>query len=388
MGVKVRQKVKGKGKPWWVFISHNGKRTSRKIGDKRAAESIASKIRERLASGDFNIDNNKKSLPTFNSYADGYMETQSKINHKPSTRESYKYVLNSHILPVFGDHKLDEIQRKDIKHFILSKKTGGLSISTTRIILSYFSAILNEAVDDEIINVNPATGVRKIIGKKIELKINPLSATELNNLLETVKEKLPKYYPLFLTLARTGMRIGEAMALRWSDIDFNSRFIEVKRSYGRYGISTPKSGKTRKIDMSLQLSETLREHHTQSKKKGLRLGQGDLELVFTNRYGSFIHIDNWRRYVFRRALKEAGLRRIRIHDLRHTYATLRISKGDNIADVSNQLGHHSVNLTLDIYYHWVPGKQKTEVDALDNLHLSAPDMHPEFISGKISDSQI
>jgi integrase len=65
-------------------------------------------------------------------------------------------------------------------------------------------------------------------------------------------------------------------------------------------------------------------------------------------------------------LEKAELRRIRIHDLRHTYATLRISKGDNIADVSNQLGHFSEAFTLKIYYHWIPGKKKSEVDELDD----------------------
>jgi integrase len=66
-------------------------------------------------------------------------------------------------------------------------------------------------------------------------------------------------------------------------------------------------------------------------------------------------------------LIKAGLRRIRIHDLRHTYATLRISKGDSITDVSNQLGHYSVKLTLDVYNHWLPGGRKSEVDGLDSL---------------------
>lgn len=75
---------------------------------------------------------------------------------------------------------------------------------------------------------------------------------------------------------------------------------------------------------------------------------------------------------------KVGLRKIRIHDLRHTYATLRISKGDNIADVSNQLGHHFPKLTWDVYYHWMPGKKKTEVDALDDnfVHSTASYTHP------------
>jgi len=83
--------------------------------------------------------------------------------------------------------------------------------------------------------------------------------------------------------------------------------------------------------------------------------------------------------VFNKAIEKAELRKIRIHDLRHTYSTLRISKGDNIQDVSNQLGHHSVKLTLDVYSHWIPGKKKVEVDALDDqefIHSSAPPLHP------------
>ena len=82
----------------------------------------------------------------------------------------------------------------------------------------------------------------------------------------------------------------------------------------------------------------------------------------------------------------AEIKRVRIHDLRHTYATLRISKGDNIADVSNQLGHHSVKLTMDVYYHWIPGKKKSEVDALDDpvtqVIPSAPYTHPAYLETK------
>jgi integrase len=132
--------------------------------------------------------------------------------------------------------------------------------------------------------------------------------------------------------------------------------------------------------MSLQLAESLKALELVSKKKGFALGLGGLpEYVFTNREGELIDKDNWRRRIFNKALQKAGIRRVRIHDLRHTYATLRISKGDNIADVSNQLGHHSVKLTMDVYYQWFPGKKKAEVDGLDDpdfMHPSAPQAHP------------
>lgn len=184
----------------------------------------------------------------------------------------------------------------------------------------------------------------------------------------------------FDALARTGMRIGEALALEWGDIDFSSGFIDVKRSIVRGKISTPKSGKSRRVDMSRQLTWTLRRHRQESKRKGFELGFGGApQYVFTNEKGLMIDKDNWRRRIFNKALGKAELRTIRIHDLRHTYATLRISKGDNITDVSNQLGHHSIKLTMDVYYHWIPGKKKAEVDGLDDIMPmipSAPQPHP------------
>ncbi|MBN2061889.1 MAG: tyrosine-type recombinase/integrase [Deltaproteobacteria bacterium] len=90
-------------------------------------------------------------------------------------------------------------------------------------------------------------------------------------------------------------------------------------------------------------------------------------------------MDNWRRRVFNKALEKAGMRHIRIHDLRHTYATIRISEGHDIVDVSNQLGHHSEAFTLKVYNHWLPGKRKAEIDTLDDPEFtssSAPYMHP------------
>ena len=124
----------------------------------------------------------------------------------------------------------------------------------------------------------------------------------------------------------------------------------------------------------------------QSKKKRLALGLGDKpEYVFSNEHGKIIDVSNWRRRIFKEALEKAELREIRIHDLRHTYATLRIGKGDNVADVSNQLGNHSVKFTWDVYYHWMPGKKKDEVDALDDpplKHPSALYVHPDGLQAK------
>jgi len=401
MGVTVRQKIEGKGKPWWVFIAHNNKRTSRMIGDRKAAEEVASKIRARLELGEFNVESEKAEpkIPTFKEYADAWIKTTALANCKESTVSSYDDLLRLHILPVFGTLKLTEINRGKLKDFFAGKILEGYAKSSVVHMKNAISGIMTKAVDDEVIPTNLSLGIK--IVQKIrngeeenengngDEKADPLSAEETNLLLKTVRDDVMKpyplsgHYPLFLLLVRTGLRIGEALALRWGDIDFNGRFIHVQRGLSRGKIETPKNGKIRRVDMSTQLAETLTAYKAACKKKGLALGLGDVpEYVFwqlakkksevdeTNEKVAFIDLSNWRRRIFNKALDKAGIRRIRIHDLRHTYATLRISKGDNITDVSNQLGHYSVKLTLDTYNHWLPGKRQSEVDGLDDIGYS------------------
>ena len=97
------------------------------------------------------------------------------------------------------------------------------------------------------------------------------------------------------------------------------------------------------------------------------MGLGDApENVFTGRDGQVIDLDNWRKTVFEKALAKSKLRKIKVHDLRQSYATIRISEGHDIVDVLKQFGHHAESFTLKIYNHWMPGKRKSEVDSLDD----------------------
>lgn len=124
------------------------------------------------------------------------------------------------------------------------------------------------------------------------------------------------------------MRLGELVALRSGDLDSNGGFIEIRRAFSRDRVTTPKSGKSRRVDMSNGLAETLRQHLTSRKREALEKGWGEPpELLLYSETGGPIDINNIRKRVFYKCLEKAGLRRIRIHDLRHTYATLRISKG-------------------------------------------------------------
>jgi integrase len=289
-------------------------------------------------------------------------------------------------MPVFQDMPITQITRGKVRDFLLDKANEGYAASTVTHIRNVISGVLNKAVDDEVIPANPSHRMGKI-GKSTDRRknINPLSQDELNTLLMTAYQHFPADFTLLLTLARTGIRIGEALGLKWEDINFEGRAIDVQRSFVRGRISTPKSGKYRTVDATPQLVETLKRHRSKQMRDAFANGRGEVsEWVFMTDGGTLINKDIWRKRVFNKLLKKAKLRKVRIHDLRHTYATLRISKGDNIADVSKQLGHHSVKLTMDVYYHWIPGSKKSEVDGLDDpllAHPFAPYPHPRNKKG-------
>ena len=147
MGVTVRQKVKGRGKPWWVFVAHNGKRKSKQVGDKEAAEKVASAIRTKIKKGDFGIEDDNP-IPTFKHYADLWIKHTVPANCKSSTLSDYKDILRNHVRPIFDELPITEITRKRIKHFLLSKVNEGFANSTVTHFKNVVSGILNEAVDD------------------------------------------------------------------------------------------------------------------------------------------------------------------------------------------------------------------------------------------------
>jgi len=100
------------------------------------------------------------------------------------------------------------------------------------------------------------------------------------------------------------------------------------------------------------------------------------EFVFSRSDGELLN-RGWIRKALNDCTERVGLRQIRIHSLRHSYATIRLMKGHNVGDVSYQLGHSSIKITYDVYAHWMPGQFKSEVDELDTLHPNAPHMHPQ-----------
>ena len=174
------------------------------------------------------------------------------------------------------------------------------------------------------------------------------------------------------------MRLGEGLGLKWSDIDFHNGIIEIRRGLVEGQLTTSKGGKTRIVQMTPQLSGTLQKLRTIRKEQKLKYCWNKIpDWVFVNQAGEPINPGNLRGRVHYKVCEKAKLRRIRIHDLRHTYATIRISAGHNIADVSKQMGHSSIKITIDTYYHWLPSQALGEVEQLDELGLNRN--HPQPI---------
>ena len=369
MGVVVREKVKGSG-IWWVFVCSGNKRPTKRIGTKKAAKEVAAKIEREIALQRFKIDSPKESpVVTFRDYAERWMAGHVKTNCKGSTETGYRYILDKHIYPDFGDRPITEIARNEIKAFCYRKLEGGLSARSVSYIARTLSAIFNQSIEDGIGTVNPAARPGRYIrtGDRRE-KIDFLTQDEGRVLLETARQHSMKFYSLLLTALRTGMRQGELIALQWGDIDWNGNFIEVRRTNWNGNITTPKSGKGRRVDMSDQLATALSEHRRNLASEALAKGESMPTWVFPSESGAPLDVANLRK-VFLNVLKKAGLRHVRFHDLRHSFASWLIGNGESLTYVKEQLGHHSIQITADTYGHLIPGANRQAVNRLDDHSL-------------------
>jgi integrase len=155
------------------------------------------------------------------------------------------------------------------------------------------------------------------------------------------------------------MRSGELAGLQWGDIDWNGKFIEVRRAINRFGeVATVKTKNgRRRVDLSDHLLETLKDLRRQKQQEALKKGKNEIpEWIFANRFESFIDIKNVKSRNFKRVLRKAEIRSIRFHDLRHAFASQLLSNGTNVLYVSQQLGHANPGITMKIYAKWIPNE--------------------------------
>jgi integrase len=251
---------------------------------------------------------------------------------KPRTLDSYRRNLANHVLPAFGRFKVRDLHRGHLRDFLARKRAAGLGKNSVRLIRAVLSVLLSDAVDDGIILANPALQLRgsrrrrpDSIGQaERQQKIRPMSAAQLAAFLGAAQVDA-RHFPLFLLLARTGLRPGEAYALQWGDLDLRAREIRVERSWSAGRIETPKTGQTRSVDMSAQLERTLRRLEIDRMVEKLRHGWEERPpWVFCTEAGTPLDESRVRK-AFALALRRAKLPGVRLYDLRHTFASLLLA---------------------------------------------------------------
>jgi integrase len=253
---------------------------------------------------------------------------------------------------------------KFIAHLIRDKK---LTRTTIRIIMSNLTACLNHAIEHDIIAKNPTFKCAKFYrhAPVRQKEIQPLNENEVCSFLETIWKHSKRYYELFLMALHTGMRSGELAGLQWEDVHFKGRYLMVKRQVVWGKVQSTKGNNTRRIDLSTALLGALKDVKRKRQEEWLAKGKNEIpKWVFCNHEGNPLDMHNVKNRHFYPRLKTAGLRSIRFHDLRHTFATLLIQNGEPIAYVQNQLGHSSIKLTVDTYTHWMPGRNREAMDRL------------------------
>jgi integrase len=389
MGVKVVRKS-GR-KDWYIQVCVGGRRYLRHVGSREAAYASKKEIEEALATGAFVPPKAKDAAKgtTFEDAIDRWKKEHVNVNLKPRSKRYYGLMIDNWLLPVFGDMEVAAITRSDVKAAVARwkdlrenppevtaepnpgkpkkrKLTPGKGLrsipNALRALRSFFSWMIEEGVATE----NPASNPCKLFKVDTPFRGLFLRPEEVPLYLEGVRKKAPRYYPLIRTLTFTGVRIGEALALEWGDIDWNGRFLTVQRSRWGEHVTSPKTARSiRPVPLSPEMIEVLRAHKAAMAAACLKAGWERMpETVFVNEVGKPMDISKIRRAHIL-GLKEAGLRTVRIHDLRGTYTALMVSAGVPVYHVSAALGHTSTETTLRHYANLVPGAAKEMPNVLE-----------------------
>jgi integrase len=335
-------------------------------GSRKEAERALSKLVQ-AADSEPAVDPSRE---TVGAYLERWLRDYVQANVAPKTRMYYTQVVRQHIVPRLGKKKLQQLRSVDIveaerfwleEGWLRTATQRGLSAKSVANMHRILHLALRHAVDWKLLAVNPIEGVKP---PRWERKEQAWLDLEQAQALVHHLESTPAGTAVLLKLS-TGLRMGELLGLRWREIDLNARSIALQQQlqwldgHG-YVMRTVKSHRSRRpVSIDADLVDVLRTH--KARQNEVRLQAGDLwqpsDLVFANELGKFLTPDQVRRALFR-ALRDAGLPRIRPHDLRHTHASVLLRLRTPMKVVQERLGHSSYAITADIYSHVAPDLQE------------------------------
>ena len=293
------------------------------------------------------------------------------------TKQGYEMIVRKHLIPALGDIRLQELTPTKLQSYYTQKLAsgrrdgkGGLSPRTVRHHHTLLHGALKSAVKWQMVGRNVADFVDAPKFKQKEMQT--FDERAMLDFLDSVKETI--YYPVFYTALFTGMRRSELLALRWSDIDLDIGAISINRSLhhledNSFAYQPPKTAKSRRlVPLSPSTSIMLRHHRDGQRASRLLVGNSltDNDLVFCQSDGGPL-LPHSVTQAWRRLVRKAGFQGIRLHDARHTHATLMLEQGVNWKIISERLGHGSVAMTLDLYAHASPGIQQAAAHGFDRV---------------------
>ncbi len=295
-------------------------------------------------------------VAAFSGFANKWFEEFVCIRHRHSVQRVTEQILRIHLVPFFGDRDLRTITARDVEEYVVRKSRERLKPKTINNHLGHLGVLMKAAIREGYADRNPVPEVSKL--KVGEQEFDWLRQEEADQFLAASAVQDPAYFPLFLVAVRTGLRLSELLGLRWRDVDLGRKEVRVSHARVRGHDGHTKSGKNRQVPLPAQAVEALRRLDPRTAR------------VFLAPDGSELTLDKIKR-PFWRALKHAGLRHIRFHDLRHTYASHLVSGGAPIQVVKELLGHADIKMTLR-YAHLAPDTKRGFVEALDRP-LPVPD---------------
>ncbi|MCD5401646.1 site-specific integrase [candidate division NPL-UPA2 bacterium] len=344
-------------------LAPDGKRKTKYAtfkGSERGAKKELSRLQNHYASHKNLIATNDTVADILNTWI-GEAKIKGEIRH--NTLERYEAIIRNHLIPNFGSIKLNKLEPQHIrKYYILAAESGNLvkakkQLSTSTITQHHvvLKNALDIAVTDKIISHNPAQGLRPKY-KATCFSKTPLTATDLNKLLERIKDSVI-FLPTYIA-AHTGMRLSEVLGLKWADINTKDNYIQIRQALhwkkdGTWYLDKPKSRKSSRVidiekeDITVLENYRVEQLQTPSEAFGLVCVKTDGSPMKTSTVASR----------FRRFAGLLGLN-ASFHTLRHTHATLLLGAGIPIPIVSERLGHDKSAFTMDRYIHFLPSMQK------------------------------
>ena len=283
---------------------------------------------------------------------------------KFATREIYSLLLRKHLIPRFGAHRLCDVSRVEVQHYLLEKLKQGYAWETTNHLRHLLSKVLGTAVNWDYIPNNSVRGV-KMPERTLKRPHRFLTAGEVQRLVAASTEPLRT---IVILATMTGLRIGEILALRWGRIDLLQGTLLVAETCYKGHFGTPKTRASRReVPLAPVVVRELKTRYSLSSDHSREA------LVFSRSPGVPLAANNLRRKSLGTACKRAGLERIDWHALRHTHGTLLRSQGTPLKVAQAQLGHSHMATTLEVYTHASVSAQRDAVNLLeDQLFPNVP----------------